>query len=120
MASGTDKYRYKTDKGNIFYCRTDDSPELASIRGAEPTGNVTENITFKVSKKTKEVGFKPRQAILALKGSQTAAGCLVNPNSVTKRVIILDPATTIPNRGTELTVNGRTWVVSGFTSEQSR
>ena len=120
MASGTGKYRYKTDKGNLFYARTDDSPDLASIRGAEPSGNVTENITFKVSKSSKEVGFKPRQAILALQGTQSISGCLVNPNNVTKRVVILDPATVLPQRGTVLTVNGRSWVLTGYTTEHSR
>ena len=46
MASGTQRYRYETDKGNIFHARTDDSASLASCRGTEPTEAPTENITF--------------------------------------------------------------------------
>lgn len=120
MASGTNKYKYKTDKGNIFYCRTDDSPALAPIRGSEPVGNTTENITFEFSKNARAVGMKPRCCILKLKGTQTATGCLINPNSVTKRVIVLDPSTVLPQQGSEITVNGRVWIVSSISSEQAR
>lgn len=119
MASGIGKYKYETDKGNIFYCVCDDSPALDSIRGTEPTGNITESITFKESKSSKEFGLKPRTAILKLKGAQTAEGCLVNPNSITKRVPILKRGANIPQRGTELTVNGRIWIVGSVSSERS-
>ncbi|WP_055077262.1 hypothetical protein [Pseudanabaena sp. 'Roaring Creek'] len=120
MASGTSRYKYKTDKGNIFYARTDNAPELQPIRGAEPVGNVTESITFEFSKNAKEVGMKPRSCILKLKGTQSATGCLISPNSITKRVIVLDPATVLPQQGSEITVNGRVWIVSSISSEHAR
>lgn len=119
MASGTAKYKYQTDKGNIFYCVSDDSPALDAIRGVEPNGNVTENMTIKTSKHSKEFGFKPRTCILKLKGSQSAAGCLINPNSITKRVAILTPTAVLPQRGSEVTVNGRVWLVSSISGERS-
>jgi len=120
MASGTSRYKYKTNKGNIFYARTDNAPELAPIRGAEPVGNVTESITFEFSKTSKSVGMKPRCCILKLKGSQTSQGCLINPNSITKRVIELQPDAVLPQQGSEITVNGRVWIVSSISSEQAR
>lgn len=119
MASGTSRYKYKTDKGNIFYARTDDSPELASVRGAAPTGTPTENITFEFSKNSKAVGCKPRHCILNLKSTAASTGCLLPPSQTTKRVIVLDPATT-PPAGSEITVNGRVWIVGSVVSEQMR
>jgi hypothetical protein len=119
MASGTNRYKYKTDKGNIFYARTDDAPELASIRGTAPTAAATENITFEFSKNSKEVGCKPRHCILNLKNNATSTGCLLPPNQTTKRVIVLDPATNPPT-GTEVTVNGRVWIVGSVIGEQMR
>lgn len=119
MASGTQRYKYKSDKGNIFYARTDDSPALASVRGAAPTGAATENITFKFSKNSKEVGVKPRHVILNLKTTEAGVGCLLPPSQITKRVIVLDPATN-PPEGTEITVNGRVWIVGSVIGEQMR
>jgi len=119
MASGTDRYKYQTDKGNIFYVRTDDDAELASIRGAAPTGAPTENITFQASKNSKEVGCKPRHCILSLVSTQTVQGCLVPPNQTTKRVAVLSP-THNPPAGTQITVNGRTWLVGSVIGEQMR
>ena len=119
MASGTERYKYKTDKGNIFWCRTDDSPALASVRGVAPTGTPTENITFEFSKNSKEVGCKPRHCILNLKNTAAGTGCLLPPNQTTKRVIVLDPATT-PPAGTEIKVNGRDWIVGSVIAEQMR
>lgn len=119
MASGTERYKYKTDKGNIFWVRTDDSPALASIRGTAPTGTPTENITFEFSKNSKEVGCKPRHCILKLKDATASTNCLLPPNQTTKRVIVLDPATN-PPAGTTVVVNGREWIVGSVISEQMR
>lgn len=119
MASGTERYKYQTDAGNIFYARTDDSPDLATVRGAAPTGAATENITFKFSKSSREVGFKPRHCILTLKSTEAADGCLINSSGITKSVIVLKPDTNPPS-GTELTVNGRVWIVGSVIGEQSR
>lgn len=33
MASGTTRYKYETDAGNFFFARTDNSEDLATIRG---------------------------------------------------------------------------------------
>ena len=120
MPSGTAKYRYETNKGNIFYCRTDDAAELDPIRGAEPNGNVTEAITFKFSKNVKEVGCIPRHAILALKSNVASNGCLINPNSVLKRVIILKKDHSLPVRNSTIKVNGRDYLVRGYVEEQMR
>ena len=119
MASGTDKYKYQTDKGNIFYARTDDSAELSGVRGAQPTGAVTESITFKISRSSKELGCTPRHAILYLKTATTSDGCLVNPKTVTKKVVVLKPDTTL-NPGTEVPCNGRQWIIGSVVGEQMR
>ena len=111
MASGTNKYKYQTDKGNIFYARTDDSPQLTNIRGEEPTGAVTESMTFKVSRASKET--------LYLKTADTFDGCLINPNTVVKKVVILKNDHNV-TQGQEITVNGRTFIVGPITSEQMR
>lgn len=119
MASGTTRYRYETDKGNIFYCRTDNSPALASCRGPEPTGSITENITFEFSKNAKEVGCRPRHVMLYLKVADTVDGCMLNPKGVRKNVIVLKN-TTIPPTGTTINVNGRDFIVGGVVGEQMR
>lgn len=119
MASGTNKYKYQSDKGNIFYARTDDSDELSGVRGEQPTGAVTENITFKVSRGSKEVGCTPRHVILYLKTSTTSDGCLVNPKTVSKKVVVLKNSTTL-TPGTEVPCNGRTWIIGSVVGEQMR
>lgn len=120
MASGTQKYKYETDAGNFFFARTDDSADLASVRGEEPTGTTTESITFEFSKKSKAVGCKPRHCILRLKFEGEDDGtCLLPPNITTKRVIVLKPSTNPPT-GTEVTVNGRTYTVGAVVGEQMR
>lgn len=119
MASGTNRYRYQTDKGNIFNARTDDAAALASCRGAEPTGATTEDITFEVSKNSKAVGCKPRHVKLYLKVADTVEGCMLNPKGVVKEVVVLKPDT-IPPRGTDVTVNGRTFIIGSVVGEQMR
>lgn len=119
MASGTARYKYEADSGNIFYARTDDDSELQSIRGDQPTGSVTENITFKVSKNAGEVGCKPRHCILVLKTDESISDCLVNPKAARKTVVVLKKDHT-PPIGTEITVNGRKWVVGSVIGEQMR
>lgn len=119
MASGTNKYKYQTDKGNIFYARTDDSPQLTNIRGEEPTGAVTESMTFKVSRASKETGCTPRHVTLYLKTADTFDGCLINPKTVVKKVVILKNDHNV-TQGQEITVNGRTFIVGPITSEQMR
>ena len=119
MASGTNRYKYQTDKGNIFWCRTDDDARLANVRGTAPTATPTENITFEFSKNTKEVGCRPRHCILNLKNTDTPEGCLVPPSQTVKRVIVLRPDYN-PPAGTEIIMNGRTWVVGSVIGEQMR
>jgi hypothetical protein len=119
MASGTAKYPYETDNGNFFFARTDDSADLSAIRGAIPTGSITESITFKVSKRAKEVGCQPRHVTLYLKTADSTIGCLINPKTVVKKVVVLKPSTVIiPNK--EITVNGRVWITGSITPEQMR
>lgn len=119
MASGTTRYKYETDNGNIFYARTDNDSELASVRGAAPTEAAVENITFEFSKNAREVGCKPRHCILNLKNTAAGTGCLLPPNQTTKRVVVLKPDTN-PPQGTEITVNGRVWIVGSVIGEQMR
>lgn len=119
MASGTQRYRYKTDKGNIFNARTDDSASLASIRGVEPTEAITEDITFEVSKNSKAVGCKPRHCKLYLKVADTVEGCMLNPKGVVKEVVVLKPDH-VPPRGTTVNVNGRDFIVGSVVGEQMR
>jgi len=119
MASGTQRYRYETDKGYIFNARTDDAASLASCRGTEPTGAITEDITFEVSKNSKAVGCKPRHVKLHLKVADTVEGCLLNPKGVVKEVVVLKPST-IPPRGTPVTVNGREYLIGSIVKEQMR
>lgn len=120
MASGTAKYPYKTDKGNIFFARTDDSPALANIRGTiEGSFSITESITFKVSKSSKEVGCQPRHVTLYLDVEDTTDGCLIQPKTVTKKVVVMSPDTVVlPNQ--KVTVNGRKWLTGSITPEQMR
>jgi hypothetical protein len=120
MASGTAKYPYKTDAGNIFFARTDDSPALAAIRGTiQGSFSITESITFKVSKTSKEVGCQPRHVTLYLKTADSTNGCLINPKNVVKKVVVMSPDTVVlPNQ--EVTVNGRTWITGSITPEQMR
>jgi hypothetical protein len=126
MSSGTTRYKYETDNGNVFYARTDNDSELAAIRGDAPTTAALENITFEFSKNSREVGCKPRHCILTLVQTQvgtentdTGAACLLPPGQTTKRVIILKPDTN-PPQGTEIPVNGRRWIVGSVIGEQMR
>lgn len=119
MASGTIRERYQTDAGNIFYARTDDDPGLSEVRGEPPTGSITENITFKVSKKSKEVGCVPRHCVLKPKSTVSISGCLVNPTGASKKVVVWKKDT-IPPSGTEVTLGGRVWIVGSVIGEQMR
>lgn len=119
MASGTSRYKYQTDNGNVFWARTDNAAALSSVRGTAPTEAALENITFEFSKNSRMVGCKPRHCILNLKNTGTGTGCLLPPNKTTKRVIVLKPDTN-PPQGTEITVNGRVWIVGSVIGEQMR
>ena len=119
MASGTAKYKYDTDNGNFFYARTDNSPALANIRGTVPTGAITESITFKVSRTSKELGYTPRHVTLYLDVPNTSVDCLINPKTVIKKVVVLKPSTVI-TPGEPVTVNGRKWITGSITEEQMR
>lgn len=119
MASGTTRYKYETDNGNVFWARTDNAAELSTVRGAAPTTAPIENITFEFSKNSKMVGCKPRHCILNLKKTDAGTGCILPPGQTTKRVIVLKPDTN-PPVGTEITVNGRVWIVGSVIGEQMR
>jgi|GEM_PF-3325996 len=120
MASGTTRYKYETDAGNVFFARTDNDTELSNIRGTAPTDAVTENITFEFSKNSRMVGCKPRHVILNLKKTTPTGGeCILPPGQTTKRVIVLKKDFNPPT-GTEITVNGRKWIVGSLVGEQMR
>lgn len=119
MASGTTRYKYETDNGNVFWARTDNSAELSTVRGVAPTEAPVENITFEFSKNSKMVGCKARHCILNLKKTGQGVGCLLPPGQTTKRVIVLKPDTNPPT-GTEVTVNNRVYIVGSVVGEQMR
>lgn len=119
MASGTNRYKYETDSGNVFWARTDNATTLSTVRGEAPTIAPMENITFEFSKNAKMVGCKPRHCILNLKKTAASVGCLLPPGQTTKRVIVLKPSTNPPT-GTEITVNGRVYIVGSVVGEQMR
>lgn len=118
----TSRYRYKTDKSNIFNARTDNDEGLDEIRGAEPQGQVTEELTFEFSKNTLEVGCKPRHFVLsrAMEGG-AAANCLQNDSKRFKFVICLSPehfnSVAI---GSEVECKGQTYTVQRRVAEQMR
>jgi hypothetical protein len=120
MASGTTRYKYETDANNVFYARTDNANTLESCRGPAPTAAPTESITFEFSKNNRMVGCKPRHVILNLKKAAASGNdCILPPGQTTKRVVVLRPDTNPPT-GTEVTVNGRVWVVGSVVGEQMR
>lgn len=120
---GTARYKYQTDRGNVFYCRTDSDTELAAIRGPAPAGNPVENLTFKYSKNSKEVGGSPRVAILArLIGSEDENNCVSDTAQRYKYVAVLTQAhvnNLIPNQ-TTVTVDRQAYVFKGMSDEQIR
>lgn len=119
----TAKYKYETNRGNIFYCRTDSDPELASIRGPAPGGKAIESLTFKFSKNAKEVGGSPRVAILARKiGSEDENNCIADEAQRFKYVAILTEAhaATLNPEVTTVTVDRQSYVFKGVSEEQIR
>lgn len=123
--SGTAKYPYQTDKGNRFFARTDDSVALDSIRGTEPTGETTENITFEFTKNAKEVGCRPRHVVLVRQVSIPGAPpCLVDTVDIGKKVIVLTQAhfnsLKTGKSGTQVTFGGQQYRVKTKVFEQMR
>jgi len=91
--SGTAKFAYESDKGNVFFARTDDAAALDAIRGTEPTKEATENITFEFTKNTLEVGCRPRHVVLVRQiTDENAPDCLIDTFDVGKKVIVLTKA----------------------------
>lgn len=120
---GTAKFKYRTNKNNIFYCRTDSDPELASIRGPAPEGKAVESLTFKFSKNAKEVGGSPRVAILARKiGSEDENNCIADEAQRFKYVAVLteEHAANLQPEVTQVTVDRQLYVFKGISEEQIR
>jgi hypothetical protein len=119
----TARYKYKTDKGNVFYARTDSDTQLNSIRGSAPSGTPIENITFKASKGAKEVGCKPREAILArIIGTEDDGNCITDTAQRYKYVVVLTPENVdklIPGQ-TRVTVDGTQYLFKGMSEEKMR
>ena len=117
------RYKYEANSGNIFYARTDSDNELAVIRGAEPAGNNTEYLTFRVTKNAGEVGCRPRTAVLVRQITNPSAGdsCVDNNGSRKKEVVVLTKAHyDALATGTAVTVNGENYKVSGKRQEVMR
>lgn len=123
--SGTAKYAYETDKGNIFFARTDDATALDSIRGSEPTGEATENITFEFTKSALEVGCRPRHVVLVRQITDPdAPECLIDTTDIPKKVIVLTKAKFTELKtgksGTTVTIGSSTYRVKSKVFEQTR
>lgn len=117
---GTARFKYETDAGNTFFARTDSDPELAAIRGQPPTEKALEQITFKSSKNSKQVGCKPREAILARTiGTENEANCITDIAKRYKYVVVLTAAhagTLVPEV-TTVTCDGQQYVFKGISAE---
>ena len=93
------EYKYATDKGSVFKLRMDADTELGtSIRGAAPTGALTENMTLRISANSRVFGIQPRFALLGRQiggnpnGSDDpgeSSGCLVDNATRYKKVPVL-------------------------------
>jgi hypothetical protein len=123
--SGTAKFPYETDNGNIFFVRGDDASTLDTIRGTEPTGEPTENLTFEFTKNSLEVGCKPRSVTLVRQVTDpNAPTCLIDDFGATKEVVVLTRAhfNTLKTgkSGTTVTYSGQQYRVKTKTFEQMR
>jgi hypothetical protein len=120
---GTAKYRYRTNRGNVFYARTDSDTELQSIRGNPPTEQPVEGLTFKYSKNAKEVGGSPRVAILSrVIGTENENNCIVDVAQRFKYVAVLtqEHAATLQPEVTKVTVDRQEYIFKGISEEQIR
>ena len=63
--SGIGRYTYVTDKGSRFELLMDDDGVLDTVRGTPATGALTENLTIKLSKNSKQAGISPRYILFA-------------------------------------------------------
>lgn len=123
--TATARYRYQTDRGNVFFARTDNDEELDVIRGPEPTtATQTENITFEFSKNAREVGCRPRHVILVRDindDGQTQGLCVGQSARAYKKVIVLTEShfnsLTI---GQSVTVDGQTYRLQARRAEEMR
>ena len=87
----TADYNYQTDEGNLFKVRMDSDSVLDAIRGASPTGELTENMHVKVQRNNREVGISPRHVLFGRSvGTESGATtCLIDTGTRYKRVPIL-------------------------------
>lgn len=123
--SGTAKYAYETDNDNIFFCRTDDATALDAIRGTEPTGEPTENLTFEFTKNALEVGCRPRHVVLVRQITDPdAPDCLIDTFDSSKKVIVLTKAKFTQLKagksGTTVSLGGTPYRVKTKVFEQMR
>ena len=88
--SGIKRQKYKTDAGNIFYVLIDDSTGVDSVAGTQDSGGATEEMTIRSTKNRKEVGIRPRTALLTREiGSGEDQNCLIQTGERYKRLVIL-------------------------------
>lgn len=94
--SGIGNYKYQTNKGNVFYVKLDNDPQVNTIAGDQPAAGVSEEFTIKIHKNTKAVGLQPRHAILGRAvgalGPPAPGNCLVQTGIRYKRIPILTQA----------------------------
>jgi hypothetical protein len=85
--------KYSTDNGSVFFTLLDGRAGAQEVAGDEPAGTMTENMTVRFTKNNKEVGIRPRHALLARSiGTQDEDSCLVTTAERYKRVIVLTKA----------------------------
>lgn len=61
----TKLFKYTTNGGSTYNARDDADPAIDTIRGTYPTAPVTEPITLRKTRHSKEVGLRPRMVLFA-------------------------------------------------------
>ena len=86
----TIKFKYQTDANFVYNVRDDGDSVLDAIRGAAVTAALTENITLKKTRHSKQVGLRPRMVLFArlIGATTTTTGGLTNAAKAYKKVVI--------------------------------
>lgn len=117
---------YQTDRGSVFLTKIEDLAGVDAVTGEEPAGTLTEDMTCRIGRTSRESGIRPR--FVTLKRGIGAAvtdpdpeipgRALVNSGASYRRVAVLTQAhyNTI-NKGDNFTIEGTVYEVSGKTGE---
>ena len=87
--AGTQRIKYATDSGSVFYVIVDEATGIDEVIGDPPAGAATEAMTIRVTRNTKEVGIRPRYVLLGRTiGTAGESNCLVQTGMRYKKVAI--------------------------------